>query len=106
MYTRVHALKAPIWQRISAKMLFFFLAAAFLFLVSLYIYLVHKTVMNVVAEGNDQSAISSLSSTTGTMEFQYITLKNTITLDLAYQKGFQDTSPTKFISGDQTLTYN
>jgi hypothetical protein len=106
MYTRVHALKAPIWSKITTKMLFFMLATIFVLMMALYVYLVHKTIMNVVAESNDQKVISTLSSASGEMEFKYITLKDAVTIDLAYSKGFKDTSPTQYIAGAQTLTYN
>lgn len=65
--------------------------------------------MNVVAREKVESNISSLSTSIGTLEFKYITLKNTVTLDLAHAKGFEDASPSKFIarqSSGVSLSYN
>ena len=106
MYTRVYALKAPIWSRITAKMLFYILAASLIAIMSLYVYLVHKTIMNVVSESNAQKVMATLSSSAGEMEFKYMTLKDAVTLDLAYSKGFKDATPSQYIQSAQTLTYN
>lgn len=63
--------------------------------------------MNVVARENIEQDISSLSSDLGELEYRYMTLRNGVTLDLAYTKGFQDAEPTQFLTrGPSSLSYN
>jgi hypothetical protein len=90
------------------KLLVYLLIAAVVSTFFLYIYLVNKTIMNVVTRERAQSNISSLSTTLGSLEFKYITLKNGVTLDVAHEKGFQDASPTAFLARKTggPLTYN
>jgi hypothetical protein len=75
---------------------------------SYYVYLVNKTIMNVVARERIESDISTLSSSVGALEFKYISLKNGVTLELAHAKGFQDALPTTFIDASKrpALSYN
>lgn len=106
---KAKAIALPITQKISTKALFFIVLATLLFTFFSYIYLVNKTIMNVVAREKIENNISSLSTTIGTLEFKYITLKNAVTLDLAYTKGFEEATPTKFIarqSSGTSLSYN
>lgn len=88
----------------------FFLSFIMLIAVfSLYVYLVNRTVMNVVARQRMEKEMVSISGTIGDLEFKYITLKNSVTLELAYQKGFQDASPSSFLAREKhnpALSYN
>ncbi len=107
MYLKAKTLQRPWWATIDIKIVFFSLAALLLTFFLLYAYLVNKTVMNVVARENAENDISELSTTIGTLESQYMTLKNSVTLDLAYSRGFKDATPSQFISrGPATLSYN
>ncbi len=107
MYVKVKSLKVPLWEKISTKMLFFVLASILIVIFGFYAYLVNKTIMNVVARGKVEQNISSLSSSIGDLEFKYMTIRNGITIDLAYAKGFLDAEPTQFISRNpSTLSYN
>ena len=80
------------------KTTFFILATILLAASSSYIFFINKTIANVVARGKAQAAIASLSSSMGELEFQYMTLKKSITLDLAYSKGFSDAVPSSFLA--------
>lgn len=89
--------------------MFFVLATLLVIIFAVYVYLINKTVMNVVAREQTEQDIAQLSGTLGELEFKYITLKNIITLDLAYERGFQETSPKAFISRTTrpaSLSYN
>ncbi len=65
--------------------------------------------MNVVAREKIERNIGALSTTIGDLEYKYMTIKNTVTLDLAYTRGFTDATPTQFLSRAPqaaTLSYN
>lgn len=105
MYSVSTTAKLALWQRISTKMLFFVLSGILIAIFFLYIFLVNRTIMNVVARSNTQKSISSISTTVGDLEGTYLTLQSMITIDLAYQKGFKDATP-EFIGRDGTIAYN
>ena len=90
------------------KTYFFIFAITLVMFFVLYAFLLNKTIMNVVVREKTEREIARLSSKIGELEFQNMTAKNQITLDLAHAKGFEDTLPTKFIARgrSQTLTYN
>jgi hypothetical protein len=93
----------------STKTVFFLTLVALLSTFFFYVYLVNKTVMNVVARQQVERSISQLSSDLGTLEFKYIGLKNKVTLELAHAKGFQDATPITFLAREGTnssISYN
>lgn len=107
MYVKVKTLKLPFVNKISTRMLFFALASILVVIFGFYAYLINKTIMNVVAREDVERNISELSSSIGELEFKYMTLRNGITIDLAYTKGFLDAEPSQFISRNpSTLSYN
>ena len=57
-----------------------------------YIYVVNRTVFNVVATSNAQKTLAQSSATVADLESLQVSLKNKITLDFAYAQGFQDAS--------------
>ncbi len=77
---------------------FFILAATTCSMFFSYVFLVNKTVSNVVARSKTESSISELSSSMGDLEFKYMALKKSVTLDLAYSKGFEDAMPSTFLA--------
>ena len=106
---KTKALPLSFVHKISTKALFFIVLAVLLVTFFSYVYLVNKTIMNVVAREKVESNISSLSTTIGTLEYKYITLKNSVTLDLAYSKGFKEATPSQFIARQKSgnsLSYN
>lgn len=80
------------------KTTFFILTAILFTTFSSYVFLVNKTVANVVTRGKAQASISSISSAMGELEFKYMTLKKSVTLELAYSKGFNDSVPSSFLA--------
>ena len=109
MKTKAYTTTLKKLQSLNTKVLFFFILALLLSVFGTYVYLVNKTIMNVVAREQTIKTVSSLSSTIGGLEFKYITLKNSVTLDLAHSKGFQDFSPTTFLAEQKpaaTISYN
>ena len=70
-----------------------------LFLCSVfYMYCINTTIHNVVVRQNAENEASQLTLSIGNKEFQYITARNTVTLQLAYSLGFKETEVKKFIS--------
>lgn len=63
-----------------------------------YAYLINKTVLNVVAREKAEDQIASLNSKVGDMEFKEMSLRNTLTLDLAHSLGFSDATTINFVN--------
>jgi len=63
-----------------------------------YMYSINVTIRNVVARQNLENKVSELSLSIGNKEFQYISLRNTVTLPLAYSLGFKDVKDKTYIS--------
>ncbi len=53
-----------------------------------YIYLVNRTVLNVVAREEVETVLSTLGTKVSELEFKYISLKNVVTMQYAYDRGF------------------
>ncbi len=70
------------------KKIFWSLFSVFVFFVASYGFLLNSAMMNAVSKQNMERQISSLSSDVNSLEFQYLNLKNSITLELAQSKGF------------------
>lgn len=64
----------------------------------LYIYGVSATVRNTVARQNLESAVAGINTRIGEMEFTYIGLKNAVSLETAYARGFQNVTEPVYIS--------
>ena len=63
-----------------------------------YMYSINVTIRNVVARQNLENKVAELTLSIGNHEFQYITLRNTVTLPLAYSLGFKDVKERTYIS--------
>ncbi len=63
-----------------------------------YGYLLNKTIHNVVARQRSGELVASLGGKVGELESRYITLKDSVTLDLANSLGFQSVQNPVFIS--------
>ncbi|MDO8430654.1 MAG: hypothetical protein Q7S72_01520 [Candidatus Taylorbacteria bacterium] len=62
-----------------------------------YVYLLHSAITNVVARGDIVKQNRSLSTKVSELETRYFLVKNTINIELAHAKGFQE-AQTSFIS--------
>ncbi|HEY4512012.1 MAG TPA: hypothetical protein VJH55_04205 [Candidatus Paceibacterota bacterium] len=65
---------------------------------ALYGFLVQGAIVNVVLREDAQKVISTMTSELGALETKYIATKNTVTLELAREKGFVDAESTTFIT--------
>ena len=95
----------PFIGRMSQKLLFYILAVILVGILFFYAFLVNKTVMNVVVREKTEDTVSTLSGSLGNLESQYLALESTITINLAYKKGFIDASP-QFIHSAQSVAFN
>ena len=63
-----------------------------------YGYYLNAAIRNVVARENTVEVISKLNSSIAEREFKYISLKNGISIDLAYSLGFKSAKDTAFVA--------
>jgi hypothetical protein len=63
-----------------------------------YMYSINATIHNVVQRENLEGQASQLALSIGSEEFRYISMRNSVTLPLAYSLGFKDSSAKTFIS--------
>lgn len=61
-------------------------------------YFIDATIHNVVARQNLENEATSLTLSIGSEEFQYISKRNAVTLELAYGKGFKDIAVKEYVS--------
>lgn len=65
---------------------------------ALYMYGVKATVYNTVARQQLETEVSNISTHIGEMEFAYIGLKNKVSLEVAYARGYLDVTAPTYIS--------
>ncbi len=80
------------------KTIFWSLLGALLICVGFYLYFINTTIHNVVARQNLENEAGSITLSIGAKEFEYITKRNTVTLELAYSMGFKDVKVKSFVS--------
>ncbi|MDB5266268.1 MAG: hypothetical protein JWN89_83 [Parcubacteria group bacterium] len=74
---------------------------------ALYVYGVNATVRNTVVRAQLEAEASNISAHLGEMEFAYISLKNKVSLEVAYARGYQDVvSPTFISRSSRSLSLN
>jgi len=66
--------------------------------VGFYIYFINATIHNTVAREHLENEASSRTLSIGNKEFQYITMRNAVTLPIAYSLGFKEVSVKTFVS--------
>ncbi|KKW11676.1 MAG: hypothetical protein UY50_C0008G0002 [Parcubacteria group bacterium GW2011_GWA2_49_9] len=80
------------------KGVFWTLACFVLFATSLYVYLLNTTSENGARWGKVEKEISSRGANVSELESRYLSLKQSVTLKVAYAKGFEDVKTVRFIS--------
>lgn len=63
-----------------------------------YIYFINITVHNVVAREHLEQEASQLTLYIGNKEFEYISKRNTINVDMAHTLGFKEAKVTAYVS--------
>ena len=84
------------------KTIFWTLLGILLLSVGFYIYFINSTIHNVVARQNLEKEAAQLNLKIGAEDFQYIAMRNAITLPLAHSLGFKDVLVKTFVSRDVT----
>lgn len=90
--------KAILLQLNREKTIFWTLLAILVLCAGFYMYCINTTVHNIVIRQNLENDASSLALTIGSEEFKYITMRNGVTLAMAYSLGFGDVKEKTFIS--------
>lgn len=88
--------------------IFWALVTSCFLLLSIYIYALYATIGNTVARQELESHVASLNSEQSRLEFEYITKKSSLDIDLAYQYGLKDARTPLYVSRatNSTLTLN
>ncbi len=88
------------------KNIFWSLFSVFVFFLVSYGVLVNNTIMNAVAKQNMEKEMATLNSEVNSMEFNYLNMKNNITMERALSLGFVAVSEEKFasVSGNTNLS--
>ena len=80
------------------KTIFWTLLGILFLCAGFYMYFINTTIHNTVSRQNLEKEASQLTLKIGSEEFKYITMRNGITLGLAYSLGFKDVEAKTFIS--------
>ena len=86
------------WLNKNGKVLFWSFACLLLLLLTGYVYLINTTTQNGVRWGKTEQTIASLGAKVSELESRYLSLKQSVTLSMAYARGFEDVKAVKFIS--------
>lgn len=70
------------------------LAGGVLCLCALYVFFVHQTVLNVSKRAEIERSVSTLRSSTTSLQAHHIAISSKITSELAYSLGYKEVSPT------------
>ncbi len=84
--------------QINTQKIFWAFSVVLFLMFMTYAYFVNAAIMAAVSRQKAQANISQLSSETSNLETQYISLKNSINLNLAYSLGFKNETNTRFIA--------
>ena len=88
--------------QLNTQKIFWILAGVLFMLFMVYAYMVNTAIMSAVDRQKAQTNISKLSSETSNLESQYISIKSSINLSLAYSLGFKNETNTRFIARKNT----
>jgi hypothetical protein len=80
------------------KRMFLAVVGVFFALLSLYVFFVGKTVINIIGRKTAESEMRALSSSVSNMEIDYMTLAKNIDLDMAQTLGFKEPKDVYFAS--------
>lgn len=78
------------------KVLVWLLSTSIVSMAILYMFLVNGAVFNVVAREDLENQLATVNARVSELEFEYIGLRNSITIQYAYDRGFQDVTNATF----------
>lgn len=78
--------------------LFWFLVATALLSLLIYIYSINTIARNIAVRQNLEEKITQTTANLATLEFNYIELKNNVTIELAQSHGFKEVKDPLYVS--------
>ncbi len=91
------------------KSFFWMLAGIAVILACAYGYLLNMTIRNVVARRTAETQVAEATASISSLEQRYVSLKNSVTPELAQKYGFEEAASPKFLSregGVSGLSFN
>ncbi len=87
---------------------FWLLAAVSIISFFVYIYAINAIARNIAVKQGLERQIANMSANFESLEFAYIELRNNVTVELAYQRGFQEARSLLYIprARPQSLSFN
>ena len=87
---------------------FWFMAGLSLLSLGVYFYAINATARNIALRANLENRVTEAENSLSGLEFHYIELKNSVSMELAYQYGFQEVQNPLYISRgrENALTLN
>jgi hypothetical protein len=85
------------------KKMFLAASGALMITLSLYVFFVGKTIVNIIHRKAAESEVRSLSAQVSNLEIQYISLAKNIDLDMAKTLGFSESKDTYFAARRSTV---
>ena len=86
--------------------LFWSLLSMLVVLVGVYGYMVNQTVWNAFNKDQAENQIVAMNSKLGDLEFQYMSLSNNISIEKAYELGFQNASGKTLFASREFVSKN
>lgn len=72
----------------------------------LYMFFVNQAVLNVVAREEIENDLAGLNAKVSELEFEYISLKNSITIKYALDRGFEEARDVAFVERDSGSSFS
>ncbi len=88
----------------NGKTVFWSFVCMLFFMVTCYVYLINTATRNGVSWSKTEESIASIGSHVSELESSYLSLKQSVTLSLAYAKGFEDVKAVRFIGAEKVGT--
>ncbi len=86
--------------------LFWSLLSTLVLLVGVYGYMVNQTVWNAFNKDQAEAQVVALNSKLGDLEFQYMSLSNNVSIEKAYELGFQNASGKTLFASRELVAKN
>jgi uncharacterized membrane protein len=98
-------MKAKVLNLHTNRVLFYVLIAISIISTVVYIYGISRAVHNVAERQSLKKQLSTLTVQVSDLEFQYLSLKNNVDMNLALSLGFEQTDEAHFVSRVGSASY-
>lgn len=99
-------MKAKVLNLHTNRSIFYALIAISIMSASVYVYGISKAVHNVAERQSLEKQLSSRTVQVSDLEFQYLSLKNNVDMELARSLGFRQTDEAHFVSRAGSKSYS